>query len=120
MGVEDARGHSISHSAAQEVGCEGGASLYTYGGEDASTRRHGGGWGHLLPCGSRLGEPRHILDWCRELPTTSGVGTFSIRPDACAALRRGGSGGLTGRGVGAFRPGLVEVSGGAPDGVVEI
>ena len=120
MGVEDARGHSISHSAAQEVGCEGGASLYTYGGEDASTRDMAAGGGTCYHAARSLGEPRHILDWCRELPTTSGVGTFSIRPDACAALRRGGSGGLTGRGVGAFGPGLVEVSGGAPDGVVEI
>ena len=57
----------------------------------------------MLPCGSRLGEPRRTLDWCRGLPTTGGVGTFSIRPDACAALRRGGSGGLTGRGMGAFQ-----------------
>ena len=39
MGVEDARGHSISHPAAQEVGCEGGASPYfTYGVIDAATK----------------------------------------------------------------------------------
>ena len=67
------------------------------GDETQDVAASGGTRGHAA---RGLGEPRHILDWCRGLPTTGGVEAFSIRPDACAALWRRGSGGLTEHGGG--------------------